>query len=420
MTTSTAAALSESELSGIYQDLHCHPELSFHEVRTAGIAAERLRDVGFEVTTGVGGTGVVGVLRRGDGPTVALRADMDALPVQEATGLAYASVATWTDASGKSVPVMHACGHDVHVTCLIGAVTALAAADDWRGTVMAVFQPAEELGSGARAMVDDGMFDRFGKPDIVLGQHVAPAPAGVLGIQEGPAFASGDAIRVVLFGKGGHGSRPETTVDPVLMAAALVQRLNGLVSREIAASDTAVLTVASMQAGGEAYNIIPDHAELRMTLRTYDSGVREKVIASIGRMARAEALASGAEREPTVEIVESFPAAVNDADACERLRRAFARDVPGTVVIAPGAVTGSEDVGIFATAAGVPLMYWILGGADPAAFRGLTTIPEILDRVAALPSNHSSAYAPAISPTLRIGVDALCAAAREWLDPSAA
>ncbi|KAB7744658.1 amidohydrolase [Nostocoides sp. F2B08] len=401
------------DAAAVYRDLHANPELGFEEHRTSGIAAEHLAAAGFTVATGIGGTGVVGTLDRGDGPVVLLRADMDALPVEEATGLDYASTATTLDASGTSRPLMHACGHDVHTTCLLGAAYSLAADPGWTGRVIAVFQPAEELGRGARAMVADGLFDRFGTPDVVLGQHVAPLPAGVLGVHDGPAFAASDSLRVTLHGKGGHGSRPETTHDPVLMAASFVVRLQSIVSRVIGGSDVAVVSVGSLHAG-TAPNIIPDHATLELTVRTFDPAVRETVLATIERYARAEALAAGSDREPTVEPIESFPAVVNDPDACGILRGAFA-DLPGVMVVDPGVVTGSEDVGILARESGAPCAYWLLGGSDPRHFAGASTIEEVAAVVAGLPSNHSPHFAPVTDPTLRVGVAALTAAARRWL-----
>lgn len=401
-------------LADLYRDLHQHPELAFAETRTAAIAARELRAAGFRTAEGVGGTGVVGVLRNGDGPTALLRADMDALPVQEKTGLPYASTAV-ADSDGVRVPVAHACGHDVHVTCLIGAARQLAAQrDGWRGTVLAVFQPAEEVGGGAEAMVEDGLFDRFGKPDVVLGQHVAPIPAGVLGVRPGPAFAAADTVRVVLHGRGGHGSRPEAAVDPVVMAAATVLRLQTVVSREIAGGDTCVVTVGAMRAGTVA-NIIPDDAELLLSVRSYDPVVRSRALDAIERIVRAEAAASGAPRDPEVTVLTSFPAAVNDAAAVGRVREALAGVVGAERVVDPGPVTGSEDVGVFATAAGVPLVYWLLGGADPAAFAGAATFDELRHVAATIPANHSPLFAPVINPTLDVGVAALVAAARAWL-----
>jgi hippurate hydrolase len=403
------------DLAALYRDLHQHPELSDAETRTAGVVAERLTALGYETTPGVGGTGVVALLRNGNGPTALLRADMDALPVGEETGLPYASTAHAVDRDGHDVPVMHACGHDVHVTCLVGAAEALAAdRGAWRGTAMLVFQPAEEVGTGAQAMVADQLFERFGRPDVVLGQHVAPLPAGLIGLHAGVAFAAADGIRVTMFGRGAHGSRPETSVDPVVMAAATVLRLQGVVSREIAGKDTAVLTVGAMRAGVKS-NIIPADAELLLSLRTFDPAVRETALTAIRRIVAAEAAASGAPKEPEIVLEESFPPLVNDAAASERTREALSRVLGAGRVVDPGVVTGSEDVGAFATAAGVPLVYWLLGGADPALFAGAAS-PAELERIAGgLPSNHSPLFAPVIDPTLRVGVAALVTAAHEWM-----
>ena len=405
------------DLEATYKDLHRHPELSFAETRTAGIVAAELTELGLEVVTGVGRTGVVGVLRNGEGPTVLLRADMDALPVAEETGLDYASAARGTDPDGHDVAVMPACGHDVHVTCLLGAAEALAASRaEWSGTVVFLFQPAEELGSGALAMIGDGLYDRVPKPDIVLGQHVAPAPAGVVGVHAGPAFAATDDVRITLHGEGGHGSRPEATIDPVVMAAATVMRLQTIVSREVAGGETAVVSVGTLHAGTKV-NIIPPEATLGINIRTYDTDVRDRVVAAIKRIADAEAAASGATRAPDVELTDSFPVLYNDEAATARTHRAFAEAFGEARVIDPGRVTGSEDVGALATAAGVPIVYWLLGGLDPALFtKGLANGTTDAD----IPSNHSPHFAPLPHPTLEVGVQALVTAAREWLDPSRA
>ncbi|GAB1325799.1 amidohydrolase [Streptomyces sennicomposti] len=408
-------ASAHGDLADLYRDLHAHPEPAFAEHRTARIVAERLRAAGYETAEGVGGTGVVGVLRNGDGPTVALRADMDALPVEEQTALPYASTARTTDGEGRTVPLMHACGHDMHVTCLLGAAAALAAdRASWRGTLLLVFQPAEEMGQGARAMIDDGLFERFGRPEAVLGQHVAPLPAGCLGLHPGPAFAASDSLRVVLYGRGGHGSRPEACVDPVVMAAATVMRLQGVVSREVAATSTAVVTVGALHAGTKP-NIIPDRAELLLSIRTFEPGVREAVLAAVERIIRAEAVSSGAPREPEIVRTESFPAVVNDPAACERTGAALAGALGAGRVVDPGPATGSEDIGVLAQAAGAPCVYWLLGGADPAAFASARTFEELADVARRQPSNHSPHFAPVVEPTLTTGITALTAAAREWL-----
>ncbi|HSU30493.1 MAG TPA: amidohydrolase, partial [Bryobacteraceae bacterium] len=269
------------DLESVYKDIHAHPELSMQETRTAGIAADRLRGAGYEVTAGVGKIGVVGLLRNGEGPIVMLRADMDALPVQEATGLPYASKVTATDSTGKTVPVMHACGHDMHVTWLIGAATLFAKSRNaWKGTLMPVFQPAEETAAGAQAMIDDGLFQRFPKPDVVLGQHVMSLPAGVIVGRPGATTSAADSLQIRLFGRGAHGSMPEASIDPVVMAAATVLRLQTIVSREVAANESAVVTIGVLQAGTKE-NVIPDEAIIKLNVRTFDEGVRKRILAAI-------------------------------------------------------------------------------------------------------------------------------------------
>jgi hippurate hydrolase len=407
-----------AQLAELYRDLHRHPELSFAETRTAGIAAGWLREAGFETTSEVGRTGVVGVLRNGDGPTALLRADMDGLPVLERTDLPYASRAVGVDPDGAEVPVMHACGHDMHVACLLGAAQALAAdRTSWRGTVLAVLQPAEEVGRGAQAMLEDGLYERFGRPDVVLGQHVAPLPAGALAVRPGTAFAAADAVRVVLHGRGGHGSRPETTIDPVVMAAATVLRLQTIVSRETAGTDTAVVTIGALHAGTKE-NIIPDRAELLLSVRSFDPAVRRRTLDAIDRIVRAEAQASGAERDPEVTVFDGFPAVVNDEQAVARTMPALESVVGPGLVFDPGLVTGSEDVGMLATAAAAPCVFWLLGGADPGLFAAARSREDVVARIAELPSNHSPQYAPVVEPTLSIGVRALTAAAHTWLPAS--
>ncbi len=404
------------ELRALYEDLHAHPELSFQEFRTAGVVADRLRNQGWEVTEGVGGTGVVGVLVNGEGPVVLLRADMDGLPVKEQTGLPYASQRTAVDGEGNEVPVMHACGHDMHVTCLLGATAQLAATRaEWHGTVVAVFQPAEEVG-GAPAMIEDGFLDRFPRADVCLGQHVAPAPVGLVGTRPGPVMAASDSLRVRLFGRGGHGSAPETTVDPIVMAAAVVMRLQTVVSREVGAAQTAVVTVGSLHAGTKE-NIIPDTAELRISIRSTTPAVRDRVLAAVGRIVRAEAAASGAPSEPEITGINSFPLTVNDHRATATVLSAIA-EVLGEerVFTLPQPLTGSEDFGVFGTALAVPSVFWHFGGADPALFQHLDPNSLLTDGLPdTVPGNHSPRFAPVPEPTIRIGVTALLAAAASWL-----
>lgn len=418
MTTQTADLLTSAariaeRLLPVYQDLHRNPELSFQEHRTAGLVAGALRELGCEVHEGVGRTGVAGVLRSGDGPTVLLRADMDALPVREQTGLPYASEARGIDPDGNDVPVMHACGHDMHVTALLGAAELLGELrDTWRGTVVLVFQPAEENGGGAQVMVDDGLFDLVPRPDIVLGQHVMPLPTGFVGAASGPAFAATDELDITMFGRGGHGSQPESTIDPVVMAAATVMRLQTVVSREVAGRETAVVTVGQLQAGTKN-NVIPDEARLGLNIRSYDRYVRDRVVSAVRRVVNAEAEASGAERVPEISERDSFPVLINDPDCTARtlsgLREVFGQDAVRDIP----PVMGSEDVGNLGTAVGAPVVYWLLGGADPALFEGVTVTGALPAHV---PSNHSPYFAPVPDPTLRVGITALTTAAREWLD----
>lgn len=402
----------DPKLTELYKDLHRHPELGFQEQRTSAIVADRLKGLGFEVTTGVGGTGVVGVLRNGSGPTALFRADMDALPVKEDTGLDYASTVTATDQDGKTVPVAHACGHDLHTTCLLGAAENLVAdTEGWSGTLVLVFQPAEELGAGAQAMVDDGLYDKVPKPDVVLGQHVAPLPAGKIAAHAGPAYAGSDSLRVHLVGKGAHGSMPEASVDPIVMAADTVLRLQTVISREVPSTATAVLTVGSIHAG-DAANVIPGDAELQLNIRSYDENVRQHILDGVDRIVHGEAATAGAPEQPTIAEIERFPVVVNDQAALTKTLDAFAAWLGPENILEPGAGAGSEDVGTLATAAGAPLSYWLLGGTDPSLF----TTGDMSDpALRTVPSNHSPHYAPVIDPTLSLGVTALITAARTWL-----
>ncbi len=399
------------DLESVYKDLHSHPELSMHEERTARIAADRLRAAGYEVTIGVGKTGVVGLLRNGDGPTVMLRADMDALPVKEATGLPYASSITATDPDGKTVPVMHACGHDMHVTWLIGATTLFARTRDaWRGTLMPVFQPAEETAQGARAMIDDGLFRRFPKPDVVLGQHVMVGPSGVLGSRAGVVTSAGDSLQIRMFGQGAHGSMPQASIDPVIMAAATVLRLQTIVSREIAATEAAVVTVGSLQAGTKE-NVIPDEAMIKLNVRTFDEGVRKRVLAAIERIVNAEARASGAPRKPEITPLDRYSLVKNDPDAFERVGDAFRKYFPEGRVQEAEPTSASEDFGSFGSEWGVPSVFWFVGGTDPDVY----TKAQRDGTIAGIPTNHNPRFAPVIHPTLETGVQSLVVAAQAWL-----
>jgi amidohydrolase len=401
------------DLEGFYRDLHAHPELSLQEHRTAGKAADHLRQAGFQVTSGIGGTGVVGVLRNGDGPTVMLRADMDALPVKEATGLPYASVEVGTDSDGNQVPVMHACGHDVHVTWLAGAASLLAGArPSWKGTVLAVFQPAEETAQGAQAMIDDGLFERFPKPEVILGQHVMPGMAGQIRYRPGTTQAAADSLQVRLFGRGAHGSMPESSVDPVVMAAAAVLRLQTIVSRETAAAQAVVVTIGALQAGTKD-NVIPDEAVLKINVRSFDEAVRRHTLDAIERIVNAEAQASGAPKPPEITTTEHYPLTVNDAGRTLRVAAALrSRFGDDQVAELSAPVSASEDFGSFATEWGVPSVFWYVGGTDPDLYRGAQQAGRIAQDV---PTNHNPAFAPVLHPTLETGVQAMVVAALDAL-----
>jgi amidohydrolase len=376
----------------LFKDLHAHPELAFAEHRTAGIAAEQLDAAGFTVTTGIGGTGVAGVLRNGEGPAVMLRADMDALPLREETDLDYASDVVATDARGERTHVMHACGHDMHVTCLCGTAAELSASRaDWQGTVIAVFQPAEEIAAGARAMLADGLFDRVGRPDAVLGQHVFASRAGRVLYRAGAFFGGAESWEVTLHGRGAHGSWPELSVDPVVMAAAAVLRLQTLVSREIAPAARGVVTVSRLRAG-HAENVIPESATITLNFRAVDPDVMSQLTEGARRVIDAEAMASGAPRPPEYRTLSSFPVTVNDTGLTSRLAGVFADAVEAEPIM------GSEDFGLFGTAAGVPSVFWGFGGSDDGE-----------------PVNHSPRFALRVQPTLTAGVAALTAAARHVL-----
>jgi hippurate hydrolase len=342
-----------------------------------------------------------------------LRADMDALPVREASGLDYASVATAVDATGLEVPVMHACGHDMHVTWLAGAATLLARAPaTWQGTLLVVFQPAEETSQGARAMIDDGLFDRFPKPSIILGQHVMPSPAGLISYRAGTTQAAADSLEIRLVGRGAHASMPESSVDPVVMAAATVLRLQTIVSREVAASQAAVVTIGALQSGTKD-NVIPDEALLKVNVRTFDEQVRTRVLDAIRRIVEAEATASGAPRRPEITMTEHYPLTVNDPERTDRVAAALrGRFGDDRVHQLAAPVSASEDFGSFGSEWGVPSVFWYVGGTDPAAYRKA----EQAGRVAQdIPTNHNARFAPVVHPTLETGVQAMTIAAVDAL-----
>jgi amidohydrolase len=404
------------DLEELYKDIHSHPELSMQETRTAEIAAKRLQAAGYEVTSGVGKTGVVGLLRNGNGPTVMLRADMDALPVKEETSLPYASSVTAKDAEGKTVPVMHACGHDMHVTWLVGAATLFAQErDTWHGTLMAVFQPAEETAQGAQAMIDDKLFTRFPKPAVVLGQHVMVGPAGAIGGRTCVITSAADSFQIRMFGRGAHGSMPQASIDPVVMAAATVLRLQTIVSREIAPNDAAVVTIGSLQAGTKE-NVIPDEAIIKLNLRTFDEGVRTRVLAAIKRIVNAEAEASGAPKLPEITPLDRYSLVSNDAEATKRVADAFRKHFSREHVLEVKPTSASEDFGSFGAEWGAPSVFWFVGGTDPDVYAKAKAAGKVHE----IPTNHNPRFAPVIHPTLQTGVETLLVSAKAWLSPKAA
>ena len=399
------------DLEALYKDIHSHPELPLQETRTAGLAAERLKTAGFDVTAGVGGTGVVGLLKNGDGPTVMLRADMDALPVKEGTGLPYASTVTATDADGNETPVMHACGHDFHVTWLAGASALMGAAKDaWRGTLMAVFQPAEEVAAGARAMIDDGLFQRFPQPDVILGQHVMPLSAGMIASRSGVVTSAGDSFQIRMFGRGAHGSMPQASIDPVVMAASTVLRLQTIVSREVGPSDAAVVTVGALQAGTKE-NVIPDEAVIKLNVRTFDEGVRQRVLEAIKRIVNAESEASAAPKPPEITPLDRYDLVRNDDQATERVRDALRAHFGAERVTPTGPASASEDFGSFGVEWHVPSVFWFIGGVDPDTYANA----EREGKLSEIPTNHNPKFAPVIHPTLETGVETLVVASCAWL-----
>jgi hippurate hydrolase len=401
---SLTADLPAGPLADFYRDLHRHPELSLREHRTAGRLALRLRAAGYDTVDGIGGTGVAGVLRNGDGPVVLLRADMDALPVREETGLPYAS---------EEPGLMHACGHDLHVTWLVGAAEALAAGrDTWSGTLLLVGQPAEETGLGAARMVADGLYERFPRPDVLLAQHAVPGPAGVYGHTPGLILSASTDIDIVVHGRGGHGSRPEAAVDPVVTACFLVTRLQTVVSREVAAGEAAVLTVGRIEAGTRP-NIIPAEARISLNLRTRSEEVRERMIAAVRRIAAGECAAAGCPREPEVTVGSSFPVTVNDAGTDRRVADVHGEVFGAGAVLDPGPAMASEDFPHLAVD-GLPYAYWLVAVTPPEVWDGAPG-DDLHTRLESVPSNHSPHFAPDLS-TLVPGVTALVSGALACLD----
>lgn len=413
-----------SSYESIYRDLHEHPGLSLQEYLAADTAAKHLRALkGFDVRTNIGGTGLVGILKNGEGKTVLLRADTDALPVKELTGLDYASEVKEVDVEdGIEKPVMHACGHDMHIASMLAAATTLHASQgSWKGTLIILFQPNEERAGGAKAMIADGLYDpkkhNCPVPDIVLGQHVMPFPAGTVGTRAGLFASAADSFRVTVYGRGGHASQPHMTIDPVVMAAHIIVRLQTVVSREVDPRDSAVVTVGSVQAG-MTENIIASEAVIKINVRTIRPDTREKVLAAIKRIVKAECDATGATKEPLWESTSSFPFTINDAAATHKLAEAFTKQFGDKHDPESEPLRGSEDFSILATEAptkdggkGVPYVYWTFGGTDPKRFEDLVGSGKS-DQI---PINHSAYFAPVIQPTMSTGVDALVTAALTFL-----
>ena len=394
----------------LYLDLHQSPELSAHETQTAAKLAGRLRSLGYEVTERVGGTGVVAILKNGAGPTVMLRTELDALPVEEKTGLAYASKVHAKDDSGGEVPVMHACGHDLHMAALVATAAIMAhSKETWHGTLMLIGQPAEETISGAKKMVDDGLFTRFPKPSVGVALHVSNAlPAGQVGITPGIYNTNGDSIRITIYGKGGHGSQPHTTIDPIVIAARTILGLQTIASREVRPGEMVVVTVGYVRAGTKN-NIIPDSAELGLTVRSYKSEVRKQVLAAIQRITQAEALAGGATKEPRIEHYEGTDLVYNDPALAERLRAPLEAALGKENVITTEPIAPSEDYSVFVEQ-GIPSFYFNLGGADPQKYADAKAAGR------PLPSNHSPFFTPDVEPSLRTGIESEVAVLRYLLN----
>lgn len=406
-------------LYGIYTKLHANPELSFMEVKTAALVAAELRALGFTVTEKVGKTGIVGVLTNGPGPTVLIRADMDGLPIKENSGVPYASTAIVKDIMGEDQPAMHGCAHDTHVTGLIGTARVLVALKDkWAGTLVLVAQPAEEIVAGARAMLKEGLYQRFPKPDFAIALHTrAELPAGVIGYGEGPYYASVNSMDILVRGVGGHGSRPHTTKDPVVLASQIVVALQTVVSREVKPGDTAVVTVGTIH-GGRKRNIISDEVKLELTLRAFDDKVMAQLVAAIRRICTGLGQAAGLpeDRLPVVTLTpESVGVTNNDSNLTRRLIGAFTDWFGADRVQVQPPTTGGEDFSEFGRAPErVPICMWSIGAADPAkiAESERTGVP--------VPSNHSATFAPVPKPTLTACVTSLTAAVLELLGKQAA
>lgn len=396
----------------LYLDIHRHPELSFHEQQTAMKLAAGLRELGYEVSTGVGRTGVVGVLKNGSGPTVMLRTEMDALPVEEKTGLPYASTVRTKDDNGADVGVAHACGHDAHMAAWMATARIMASARNrWRGTLVLIGQPAEEAVGGAKGMLADGLFTRFPRPDYALAVHDdARYPAGIIGYHAGPLLANVDSVSITIYGKGGHGARPESTVDPIVIAARTVLSLQTIVSRENSPFDPAVVTVGSIH-GGTRPNIIPPEVKLELSVRSFTEPVRQHLLNAIDRIAKAEAAAAGAPREPLIVRDDPAFALVNDPDMTKRAAAALTRELGPQQLRDLPPEMASEDFSEFQRA-GVPTLMLRVGAVNPAKYAAAQKSGEDL------PSLHSPLFAPDREPTIKAAVAAEVVTLRELMPAS--
>jgi amidohydrolase len=398
------------KLDALYIDLHKSPELSMKEQKTSARLASELKALGYEVTTGVGGTGVVGVLKNGAGPTVLLRTELDALPVEEKTGLPYASTVKTVDLNGKPQPAMHACGHDIHMAGWTGAAALLARHKDlWHGTVLMIGQPGEEVVQGARAMIADGLFKRFPRPDFAIAVHdTGDEPAGKVLFVPGFIMASVDSVDITLFGRGGHGAKPHTTVDPVTLAARTVLALQTLISREKDPLEPAVITVGSIH-GGAKHNIIPDEVKLQLTVRTYSPAVRKQLLDGIVRIAKAEAMSANAPREPEIKVSESQDSTYNDPAVTRRVAAALEQRLGKANVVEGKPEMIAEDFGELGKAAGVPSVLLRIGAAEPKKYAAAAA------GGAPLPSLHSSTFSPDRERTIRTDTSVLVLATLELL-----
>lgn len=395
-----------------YLDLHQNPELSSHETQTAAKLAGRLRSAGYDVTEHVGGAGIVAILKNGPGPVIMLRTELDALPVEEKTGLDYASKVHTKDDAGRDVLVMHACGHDLHMAAFLATAEIMAhSKNTWHGTLMLIGQPAEETISGANGMIREGLFTRFPKPDVAVALHVGNEfPAGVVAITPGVYNTNSDSVRITIYGKGGHGSMPQSAIDPIVIAARTILSLQTIVSREVKPGEMAVVTVGYISAGTKN-NIIPDHAEMSLTIRTRKQEVRQQVLAAIARIAKGEAAAAGAPREPLVERYEGTDLVYNNPALAERLRAPLEAALGKDKVVTAEPISPSEDFSYFVNQ-GVPGFYFSLGGADPEKFAQAKAAGT------QLPSNHSSLFAPDVDPALHAGIESEVAVLRNLLNAS--